>query len=82
MKFHQVPCSSGILTHTPATGALGAIFQRNVIWQPGDRGTITITFGNYSKYSSGCASWSQLGTNSNNSRPSMNLGFIDPPFGQ
>ena len=59
-----------------------AIFLKSSEWKPGVDNKITITFGNYE----GCndcvknAAWSHLGNNSNNYKPSMNLGFVDPPF--
>ena len=61
--------------------ATSAIFLKSVIWQPNTRGKISITFGDTK--CSGCspgAAWSHLGSNSTKEYPSMNLGFIDPPF--
>lgn len=82
----SVPCSSGILTKkqqkiSNITG-YGAIFQKNTIWEQGSKGLITITFGTYDSNQSGCAAWSLVGSDSNSTIPSMNLGFIDPPFGK
>ncbi len=69
------------LTNPTAFKSLKAIFQQDAIWKKGSKGTITVTFGTNS--CSGCstdASWSMIASESNNSNPSMNLGFIDPPF--
>jgi len=59
-----------------------AITMTNTIWKSGQKGNITITFGDYN--CDGCspiAAWSHIGSNSNDVYPSMNLGFIDPPYG-
>jgi hypothetical protein len=58
-----------------------AITLSSALFKPGDKGTITITFGGYT--CDGCgpdAAWSQIGKHSNDNYPSMNLGFIDPPY--
>lgn len=58
-----------------------AIFLKSAIWRPGQKGKITITFGD--QMCAGCdpsAAWSQIGSNSTGEYPSMNLGFMDPPF--
>ena len=58
-----------------------AIFLKSGIWRPGQRGKITITFGD--QMCGGCdpsAAWSQIGSNSTGEFPSMNLGFMDPPW--
>jgi hypothetical protein len=59
-----------------------AITMTSAVWKSGDKGKITITFGGYN--CDGCspdAAWSQIGKNSNDIYPSMNLGFMDPPYG-
>ena len=69
-----------VIKHT-VTGAVQAIFDVHSIWTPGQTGNITVTFG--SNGCAGCspqASWSLVGSKSDASSPSMNLGFIDPPF--
>jgi hypothetical protein len=64
---------------------MSAITLKDAVWKQGARGTITITFGNPPS-NLGCeqcnekAAWSYIGSQSNNMRPSMNLGFIDPPY--
>jgi hypothetical protein len=58
-----------------------AITMTNAIWKAGSSGTITITFGGYG--CEGCspdAAWSMIGNQSTTAMPSMNLGFIDPPY--
>jgi hypothetical protein len=58
-----------------------AIFLKSAIWRPGQQGKISITFGD--QMCSGCdpsAAWSQIGSNSTGEFPSMNLGFMDPPW--
>lgn len=65
-------------------GVFKAIFDVHSIWAPSAVGNITLTFG--SADCSGCsptAAWSLVGSKSNNGSkdsPSMNLGFIDPPY--
>jgi hypothetical protein len=81
----QIPCTevapkSG-LKNTSQSMIFSAITQTDALWRPGDKGTITITFGGYG--CDGCspdAAWSQIGNNSTDNYPSMNLGFIDPPY--
>lgn len=85
-KQSQVPCTE-MLPNQSLKGAsqsmvFSAITLTKALWKPGDKGTITITFGDYD--CEGCspgAAWSQIGNYSNTSYPSMNLGFIDPPYG-
>jgi len=61
-----------------------AIFQKNNVWGKNGQnmtGLLTVTFG--SMKCDGCgptASWSLIGSDSNGSSPSLNLGFIDPPY--
>ncbi len=67
--------------HLKLKKSLSALFQKSLIWTPGSEGSITITFG--TGCDDGCspeASWSQVGKQSNDLNPSMNLGFIDPPY--
>ena len=64
---------------------LSAVSQTQSIWPPGSQGNITITFGNPpSQFNcSDCdpaASWSEIGSDARETVPSMNLGFIDPPW--
>lgn len=72
----------GIMLHTKfIPPKMKAILQKNAIRQPGSIGTNMITFG--SAQCPGCdpsASWSLIGSETNGNNPSMNLGFIDPPF--
>jgi hypothetical protein len=57
-----------------------AITRTDAVWK--QNGEITISFGNYP----GCgacspgAAWSYIGNQSASKKPSMNLGFIDPPY--
>jgi hypothetical protein len=81
----QIPCTvvtpKQSLNGATQSLVFSAITMTDALFKPGDKGTITITFGDY-----GCsdcspdASWSQIGNHSNDSTPSMNLGFIDPPY--
>ena len=59
-----------------------AIFEKNRIWKKGEKNEISITFGNYPcKECSANAGWSLIGNEAmDEPYPSMNLGFIDPPF--
>jgi len=62
---------------------MGEIISKANVWGYKGQmvGNITITFGSAS--CDGCspsASWSLIGSDSNDSSPSMNLGFIDPPY--
>lgn len=82
----QIPCvdSIGPSTRKKATQSLvfKAITLTEAVWRQGQKGTITITFG--VNGCSGCspdAAWSLIGNQSNSQSPSMNLGFIDPPYG-
>jgi hypothetical protein len=65
-------------------GVFKAIFDVHSIWAPSAVGNITLTFG--SSDCPGCsptAAWSLVGSKSDNGSresPSMNLGFIDPPY--
>jgi hypothetical protein len=73
----QYPCSSEYVKFVPnnkKNKQLRAVFQKSAIWKPGSTGRITITFKDEE------AAWSHIGSNSTNEYPSMNLGFIDPPF--
>lgn len=76
----QLPCTDR-LPGTAASGQFSAITLTSAIWAPGQTGTITVTFGtNECKQCSTKAAWSQIGSFSDKQEPSMNLGFIDPPF--
>jgi len=82
----EFPCtqilSKGDHNNIAQSQMYSAITLTSSLWKPGDKGTVTVTFGDYS--CDGCspsASWSQVGKNCNNSIPSTNLGFIDPPYG-
>lgn len=80
------PCSLMVKAsqekNTSPSLVFSAITLTNAVWRPGDKGTITITFGDYpSPECDPAASWSQIGKESNGIIPSMNLGFVDPPFG-
>ena len=83
---YQIPCSAEAIFPKPShkktqSTIFSAITMTSAVWKPGDKGTITVTFGNYG--CQGCdpsASWSEIGNNSNGIVPSMNLGFIDPPY--
>ncbi len=82
MKF-QIPCteiiSSNQKKNISQSKTWTAITLTDSIWK--DNGTITITFGEFG--CEGCspdAAWSQIGKHSNDNNPSMNLGFIDPPY--
>ena len=81
----QIPCTvvtpKEALAGATQSLVFSAITLTSSLWKPGDKGTVTVTFGGY-----GCsdcspdASWSQIGNHSNDVVPSMNLGFIDPPY--
>jgi hypothetical protein len=88
-RIFQYPCTQSIddpknskkFKSAKFTGNLQAIFQKSLIWTPGSKGQITVTFG--SGCDDGCspeAAWSQVGKQSNDEEPSMNLGFIDPSY--
>jgi hypothetical protein len=58
-----------------------AVTLTDAIWKKGSKGTITISF--ITDPDSPPAAWSLIGNQSNNPNPgspSMNLGFMDPPF--
>jgi hypothetical protein len=81
----QIPCTEIISNqqrkNMTQSITLTAITLKDAVWKPGDTGTITVTFGGYG--CDGCspdASWSQIGKHSSDNFPSMNLGFIDPPY--
>ena len=85
MSQIQIPCTEVVpksaLKNASQSLIFSAITMTDAIWKPGDKGTITITFGGYG--CDGCspdAAWSQIGNHSNDNYPSMNLGFIDPPY--
>jgi hypothetical protein len=81
----QIPCTvvtpKEQLKDASQSLVFSAITLTSALFKPGDKGTITVTFGGYQ--CDGCspdASWSQIGKHSNSVYPSMNLGFIDPPY--
>lgn len=77
----KIPCSE-MLPMIGDTNVFKAITLKDSIWKPGDKGTITITFGDYNcEQCSRDVAWSYIGRYSNIQTPSMNLGYIDPPFG-
>lgn len=58
-----------------------AISLTNAILKPGTTTKVSITFGDYEAPGvSPDAAWSHIGSMSNSQYPSMNLGFIDPPY--
>lgn len=59
-----------------------AIFEKQYTWKYGQTGNITITFGDYPcNNCSKSSSWSLIGNEAiNKPYPSMNLGWVDPPF--
>src|SRR6188768_1503217 len=75
-KQLQIPC-----TEIPGNGQISqsmifkAVSMTNAVWRSGDKGTITISFEDPE------AAWSHIGRRSSVNNPSMNLGFIDPPYG-
>ena len=81
----QLPCTD-MVTPTKFQSAVqnlptSAIFLKSAIWKPGQKGKITLTFGD--QMCAGCdpsAAWSHIGNNSTSEFPSMNLGFMDPPW--
>lgn len=82
---YQVPCvdvyPSSAFKEAEQSLSYSAVFLSESIWKPGSKGKITITFGTYG--CPGCSvdgAWSHIGSNSNMQYPSMNLGFIDPPY--
>jgi hypothetical protein len=70
--MRQIPCIEKVSKADNKN--MRAIALKEAIWKPGQRGKITITFDENG------GAWSYLGSQSNSGRPSMNLGFIDPPF--
>jgi hypothetical protein len=82
MRYFEAPCTEvNPVVKKTASGAFQAIFEVSAVWEPGQVGTITVTFGGAT--CDGCspdAAWSQVGSKSSSKNPSMNLGFIDPPF--
>lgn len=77
----QYPCTPIVQTEKVG-GVFRAVTLKDSIWKSGSKGNITITFGE--SFCRGCskdAAWSLVGNNSNKQNPSMNLGYIDPPFG-
>ncbi len=79
----QIACLSSVKIPKKSQGSRGlrAIFEKKLIWSPGSKGHITLTFG--SSKCSGCspdAAWSMIGSESTDANPSMNLGFIDVGF--
>jgi len=82
---YQIPCTV-VTPKEQLKGAsqslvFSAITMTDAIWKSGQKGTLTVTFGGYNAPNcSPNASWSQIGSHSNGVTPSMNLGFIDPPY--
>jgi hypothetical protein len=81
----QIPCtdSHGPSIRKKASQSLvfRAITLTEAVWRQGQKGKITITFG--TNGCDGCspdAAWSLIGNQSSGQKPSMNLGFIDPPY--
>lgn len=77
----QIPCVASADKKIFRKGIMMAISQKSRLWQPGDKAVISVTFGEYN--CGGCdveAAWSLVGSESKGKEPSMNLGFIDPPF--
>ncbi len=73
----QVPCNQ-INTNkndTSQSMLYEAITIKDSIWKQGQKGKITITFGDGS-----LQAWSYIGNTSVEYNPSMYLGYIDPPF--
>ena len=83
----QYPCSSSVISNNKIedetqSSLYSAISKKSAEWKPGQKGNITITFGEFQ--CNGCskdAAWSLVGNESNSGNPSMNLGYLDPPFG-
>lgn len=81
----QTPCAGTPITdmnNKYNSSKLKAVTKNSAVWKQGQKGNITITFG--TSQCSGCgegAAWSNIGNESNEANPSMNLGFIDPPYG-
>lgn len=81
----QIPCtdSHGPSIRKKANQSLvfSAITLTEAVWRQGQKGKITITFGvNGCEGCSPDAAWSLIGNQSSGQKPSMNLGFIDPPY--
>jgi hypothetical protein len=51
-----------------------ALFRDELVWPAGSTGKIHVSFSDPS------SSWSRVGSDSNKYNPSMNLGWVDPPF--
>ncbi len=81
----QIPCAGtpvSNITNKYNVSKLKAVSKNSAIWKQGQKGNITITFG--TSLCDGCgtgAAWSNIGSESNEKTPSMNLGFVDPPYG-
>jgi hypothetical protein len=79
-KYNTSPCLDIYKIENTNTG-YRAVFLKNSTWRTNSNNKITITFG-----SNGCqncsynAAWSNIGSQSTTQSPSMNLGYIDPPF--
>ena len=84
-RYFQKPCVEvnpvkNVVKTNRKTG-LQWVAEKKFIWKRYSEGTITITFGG--ENCAGCspeAAWSLVGSDSDSSSPSMNLGFIDPPL--
>ncbi len=77
----QSPCSGTPSVNKYNSSKLQAVTKNDAVWKQGQKGNITITFG--TSQCDGCsegAAWSHIGSESNESEPSMNLGYIDPPY--
>lgn len=87
-NMFQAPCidvyPKKVFTNKSESNKFKAVFQKNAIWKSGSKGKISITFGTFNGGpSSGIspdAAWSHIGSQSTDQFPSMNLGFIDPPY--
>ena len=80
-QITQLPCTDTVsqkeFNSAVQNIPTSAIFRKRNIWRPRENGTISITF------CPGCEpteASSQIGNGSSNIRPSMTLGYIDPPF--
>jgi len=84
LRMFQYPCTSSVDmgSTTGRFNVVRGIFDKKFLWPSDSKGLITISFG--TTRCDGCsedAAWSLVGTDANDQpSPSMNLGFIDPPF--
>jgi hypothetical protein len=80
-QITQLPCTDKVskieFNEAVQNIPTSAIFKKRTIWRPREDGTISITF---CPECEDKGAWSVTGSSSSFQRPSMTLGYIDPPF--